>query len=128
MFFKSIASDIVLENFAYPYGSVSPARKREVRQHFRSCRGVNGGINVGSADLALLKAVPLDSRTDLANVDRLIEETVRRKGWLIFFTHDVTANPTTFGCTPEALDHAVSAALAAGCTILTVRDALRRLG
>ena len=128
MFFKSIARDIRPDNFAYPYGSVSPRSKRQFQRYFRSCRGVTGGINAGQVDLALLRAVPLsDGRTDHAAVSRLIEDTVRQNGWLIFYTHDVTANPTAFGCTPGLLDHALARAHEAGCTVLPVRDALRRL-
>ncbi len=129
LFFKSIADDMAPENFAYPYGSVSPARKRQVGRHFRSCRGVTGGINAGCADLALLKAVALsDGRTDRAAVDGLIADTVRRRGWLIFFTHDIAARPTPFGCTPELLEHALAAARGAECVTVTIREALQRLG
>jgi peptidoglycan/xylan/chitin deacetylase (PgdA/CDA1 family) len=129
VFFRSIATDLGPENFAYPYGSVSLARKRQVQRHFASCRGVTGGINAGRVDLALLKAVPLsDARTDRRAVEALIRATVARNGWLIFFTHDVTASPTPFGCTPGLLEHALAAAGSAGCATLTVRDALRHLG
>jgi peptidoglycan/xylan/chitin deacetylase (PgdA/CDA1 family) len=129
MFFKSISRDIVPENFAFPYGSVSPRSKRQMQRYFRSCRGVTGGINVERVDLALLKAVPLsDNRTDYAAASRLIDDTVRQNGWLIFYTHDVAASPTPFGCTPGLLEHAIAAAHEAGCAVLSVRDALRRLG
>lgn len=128
LFFKSIARDIVPENFAFPYGSVSPRSKRQMQRYFRSCRGVTGGINTGEVDLALLKAVPLsDNRTDRAAVTRLIDETARRNGWLIFYTHDVAENPTPFGCTPGLLEHAIAYAHESECVVLPVRDALRRV-
>jgi hypothetical protein len=56
-----------------------------------------------------------------------IEEAVRRRGWLHFFTHDVSEIPSLYGCTPEHLDIVVQAAVAAGCDVVTVGEAYRRL-
>ena len=127
-FFKSVSRDLVLETFAYPYGSVSPARKRQLHRYFRACRGVKSQINAGQLDLGLLASVALmDSKIDTIEIDRLLRETRRRNGWLIFFTHDVKANPTPLGCTPELLDYAIAGATMMGTRVLTAREALNCL-
>jgi hypothetical protein len=57
-----------------------------------------------------------------AEVQELILENERRKGWLIFYSHDVRPNPSRFGCTPELLKFAVSFASRQSSCILTVGD------
>lgn len=126
-FFASLVPGLTLENFCFPYGVTSLSRKLQAQARFHSCRGSRPGINAGSVDLGLLKGVPIDYRTDAATITRVIDETVRRNGWLILFTHDVAAVPTWIGCTPRLLDHAVAAALERGCDVVTVREGLRRI-
>ena len=49
-----------------------------------------------------------------------------RKGWLIFYGHDVTAAPSPYGCTPALFEAALRAAEARGIACLSVKEALRR--
>jgi hypothetical protein len=51
--------------------------------------------------------------------------TVRAKGWLIFYSHDVSERPSAFGVPPELLAFSVSAAKAAGCRVVTVASGLQ---
>ncbi|MCY1237710.1 hypothetical protein D3C80_2233450 [compost metagenome] len=53
---------------------------------------------------------------------------VARPGWLVFFTHDIAARPTPYGCTPETFEHLVEYAVATGCVVLPVERVLDRLG
>ena len=43
--------------------------------------------------------------------------------WLVFYTHDVSARPSLYGCTPATLERVVQCVAAAGIRILTVGDA-----
>jgi peptidoglycan/xylan/chitin deacetylase (PgdA/CDA1 family) len=111
----------VPRNFAYPFGGVSFAKKLRLQSRFGTCRGIYPGINAGRIDTGLLKAVPLYSNElDIGRADRWIAAAVEKAGWLIFFTHDVSDNPTPFGTTEPLLRHCIGAAVAAGCLCLPV--------
>lgn len=127
-FFASLVRGLVLENFCYPYGKTSLARKLQAQARFHSCRGSKAGINAGMVDLGLLKGVAIDHATNETMIARAIDQAVRRNGWLIFFTHDVAPKPTWIGCTPQLLDAAIAAARSRGCDVVTIREGLRRIG
>ncbi|MBL8330599.1 MAG: polysaccharide deacetylase family protein [Rubrivivax sp.] len=114
-------------NFAYPFGCVSPGVKGWVARRYTSCRGVTDGLNVGETDLNLLKSCRLyEGVLTPAAVTALLEDAARQCGWLIFFTHGIEDQPTEYGCTPQLLEHALSAARQAGVQVLTVRQALQQ--
>ncbi len=120
-----IHGDIVLRNFAYPYGEMSVRSKRRLETRFDSCRSVHPGINSKTADLGSLKACPLESAAvDHAKIARLIEQTIETNGWLIFYSHDVSEHPSPFGVAPGTLDFAVRAAKKAGCIVATISRGL----
>lgn len=128
-FLAALDEGIRLDNFAYPYGSVGLLQKAIVQERFHSCRGVRSGINTGRIDLGQLRAVRLyDTELDGAGIERLIGETRRSNGWLIFYTHDVAERPTAHGCSPALLDRAAASARRAGLACLTVREALAEIG
>lgn len=112
--------------FAYPYGDVSLNAKRVASRRFAACRGIFAGVNAGRADLGLLACVCLEPPVlERRSVASSIEEAVRANGWLIFLTHDVSDAPTAYGVTPRLLDEVIRTAVAAGCDLLPVRDALK---
>jgi peptidoglycan/xylan/chitin deacetylase (PgdA/CDA1 family) len=127
-FFSSLVPGLKLENFCYPYGIASLRRKWQAQARFHSCRGSRCAINAGTIDLGLLGGVAIDHATDTAKIVRAIDATVRRNGWLILFTHDVSPKPTWIGCTPQFLDATIATALGRGCQVVTVREALRLIG
>lgn len=127
-FVKDVLGDYVLTTFAYPYGAIGVAAKRAFQRRFAVCRGIERGVDIGSVDLALVKANLMPSDTDTADwLKPLIEAAVARNGWLNLFTHDVTDHPTPFGCRPAALAAAVDALQTAGIEILPVKNALGRI-
>jgi len=90
-----------------------------------SARSSVAGFNGPEVDLNMLRANRLYGNLDQAQrVAALIAENVKRKSWLIFYTHDVQPNPSAFGCTPALFELAVASAVRGGCRILTVREAL----
>jgi len=127
-FLRNIDSDIVVRNFAYPYGDMSVRTKRFLEARFDSCRSVHAGINTDIVDLGALNAWPLESASlDRPKIGSLIDEAVRHRGWLIFYTHDVADNPSRFGVSPDLLEFALGAAQKAGCAVTTVAQSLNRI-
>lgn len=127
--FRTIDPTIVLENFAYPYGLGSVWCKPQLARSFRSARSILPGVNRDVIDLQYLRASPLvDCEIDTAGIDRYFDEAVESGGWLIFYGHDVVDAPSRYGCTPDLLRHALGAAEKHGMPIVTVAEALRRIG
>lgn len=123
---KKVNADIVLRNFAYPYGDLSMRTKRYLEGRFDSCRSGHAGLNSGLADLGALNAWPLHNATlNHAKIAELIAETARTCGWLIFYSHEVTEHPNRYGVSPDLLDWAVDTAKSSGCIVTTIADSLR---
>lgn len=113
---------------AYPYGSVGLVQKHEAMRHFAACRSVWPGLNVGQIDLMQLRAVPLyDCLYSPADIDAMIEEAVAKKGWLIFYTHDVQERPSDQGTSCSLFAHSISQALNLKADILPVQEAAARI-
>jgi peptidoglycan/xylan/chitin deacetylase (PgdA/CDA1 family) len=116
-------------NFAYPYGDVSLRVKKNVGPILKSSRGIVPGLNGPEVDLNLLRANKLYGDIDqLGLADGLIEENVKRKTWLIFYTHDIRLHPSAYGCTPALFQSVVSSAARSGSRILTVEETLTQVG
>jgi peptidoglycan/xylan/chitin deacetylase (PgdA/CDA1 family) len=112
-------------NFAFPFGDVTLSAKRTISAKTTSCRGIWPGLNGPDIDLNLLRANSLyGDSSQCDQVRRLIIDNERRKGWLIFYSHDVGPNPSRFGCTPALLEYAVSLASEGSARILTVGEAV----
>jgi len=127
-FLQGVLGNSPVSNFAYPYGDISFATKRYLGVRYDSCRATTPGVNADVADLGVLKSNALEqSSTDRHGVSHLITETVRRNGWLLFASHDVNDTPSQYGVRPELLTFALRSALAAGCRLVTVAQALRIL-
>jgi len=124
-FLENVQNARALHNFAYPYGEFSLTTKLYLQRRFDSCRSLRPGVNVGSADLGALKSCELqNSSIDQCGVAAVIAEAVRQNGWLIFTCHDVAAEPSRFGVSPDLLSFALTRAREAGCRLTSVRDAL----
>jgi peptidoglycan/xylan/chitin deacetylase (PgdA/CDA1 family) len=127
------------QTFAYPHSAPRLAVKKVAGRYFRCCRG--GGLkagrylhrhaagsqtfNWGVTDLNFLSAFFLEkSRDNPEVVKTLIDQNARARGWLIFATHDVCADPSPFGCTPDFFEQVVQWSLESGARILPVVKAL----
>jgi peptidoglycan/xylan/chitin deacetylase (PgdA/CDA1 family) len=115
-------------SFAYPFGQVTLATKKAVGGDVSSARGIWPGLNGPVVDLNLLRANSLyGGPSRLAAARKLILENERQRGWLIFYTHDVQATPSPYGCTPVLLDAVVKFALQGNARILTVAEVVSEL-
>ena len=116
-------------NFAYPYNSGSFSKRALLDRRFRSCRAGGEGINRGPTDPAFLRAVEIrQPQQHVLGLPRWIDALVADPGWLIFFTHDVSPQPTPHGCTAPSFHLLVGYAVARGCRVLTVDAALDHMG
>jgi peptidoglycan/xylan/chitin deacetylase (PgdA/CDA1 family) len=119
---------LALRTFAYPFGDASFAATMRLQSRFAGCRSIEPGLNVGSADLGRLRAISLYDRfIGPDNVSDIIQEAVAKKAWLIFYTHDIGQRPSSFGCTPSLLEHALKSSITAGAEICPVASAIKRI-
>ncbi len=128
LFVRQCCGDICPSNFSYPYGAVSPGAKALAGTRFTSCRGTSHGINSGTVDLGLLKAVRVyDNRCTSGDIERWFDKLEATNGWLIFYTHDVDDHPSMFGASTRFFESCVLGARRRKLDILTVRDALKAI-
>jgi peptidoglycan/xylan/chitin deacetylase (PgdA/CDA1 family) len=113
-------------SYAFPYGRVSPRTKRFMAPRFSNVRGVHPGVNIGRADLAQLNTISLEARCwDQDYIEAAIQRVLHNRGWLVFYTHDVSETPTEYGSTPGMLDWALGRVAAARIPVLPMRDAVK---
>jgi peptidoglycan/xylan/chitin deacetylase (PgdA/CDA1 family) len=115
--------------FAYPKSGAKLTIKSALGNTFICCRGGGQATNEDSADLNLLKACFVDRRTgvDTEFIRTLLDHNSEQRGWLIFATHDVAANPSPYGCTPEFLEAIAQYATRSGALLLPVGEACAML-
>jgi len=116
------------KNFAYPFGAMTPRVQTLLGRTYDSCRGIEAGINGRGADLNGLRANAVYSSRGLSDAEQLVERNRSERGWLIFYTHDVRDTPSRFGVNPADFERLAKAVLDTGMPVLTVKDAILRLG
>jgi len=117
------------KTFSYPISLPRPKTKARIADYFLCCRGGGQTFNSGKTDLNQLSAYFLEkSRDNFQAVKDVIDHNRQACGWLIFATHDISNNPTPFGCTPEFFERLVEYAIGSGAQIVPVVEALEVLG
>jgi peptidoglycan/xylan/chitin deacetylase (PgdA/CDA1 family) len=113
-----------LSSFAYPYGDLDLGKKALIARRFPVCRGIWPGINAGRMDFAQLKAVPLERRSlDSLDVEAWLDRAQAERGWLIFFSHDVSDDPSPYGCFRKTFEAVADAVARRGMRVLPVKNA-----
>jgi len=116
------------KSLSYPISEPRPLTKRAVSRYFLCCRGGGQTINIGRADLNQLAAYFLEKSSDnIQAITNLIDANREARGWIIFATHDVSHNPSPYGCTPDFFETVVQYALSSGAYILPVVRALEEI-
>ncbi len=112
-------------SFAYPYGITALGPKRALARRFAGLRGIQPGVNRGLIDLAHLRGQELYDRTStLADIDALLDEAERVRGWLILYTHDVVDRPSYIGCSTGYFARTVDLVRSRGFDVRTVASTL----
>jgi peptidoglycan/xylan/chitin deacetylase (PgdA/CDA1 family) len=113
-----------LSSFAYPYGDLDLRKKAMIARRYPVCRGIWPGINAGRMDFAQLKAVPLERRSlDGLDVEAWLDRAQAQNGWLIFFTHDVSDDPSPYGCSRKAFEAVADAVVRRSLRVLPMKNA-----
>jgi len=114
--------------FSYPISPPWPQTKRMVGSRFACARGGGQRFNTGIADLNYLSAYFLEkTRHDPDAIKDVIQRNVLARGWLIFATHDVSGDPTPYGCTPRLFEDIVEYSVRSGARIVPVTEALKEI-
>lgn len=117
------------KTLSYPVSVPRGRTKRRVSEYFACCRGGGQTFNAGKADLNYLSAFFLEqARDNPAAIKHVIEQNSKAKGWLIFATHDISEQPTQWGCTPDFFEDVVQHSVHSGARILPVFQAYEALG
>jgi peptidoglycan/xylan/chitin deacetylase (PgdA/CDA1 family) len=116
-----------LTNFAYPYGDVSHGAKAALGGRYQVLRALNHGLIEDGTDLNQAPAVGIEGPDGEATAAGWLARAIRRRAWLILYSHDVADSPTPWGCAPDALARLIDAAQAGGCDIVTVAEGARRI-
>jgi peptidoglycan/xylan/chitin deacetylase (PgdA/CDA1 family) len=125
-FLKPFLNGGAPESYAFPYGALSPRTKRFYASRFTNVRGVHPGLNIGKTDLAQLNVVSIEKRSwNRDGIADAIARTKAGKGWIIFYTHDVSGDPTEYGSTPAMLAETLDRIMAAGIDILPMNEAVK---
>lgn len=111
---------------AYPYGETKSAMKDNMPPRFTSARGILPGLNVGTADLAQLRAYPLFGASGIQRVLNALKLGAKRNAWIIGFTHDISDTPSDWGTSASDLDLILREARKLGYEVLPVTAALER--
>jgi hypothetical protein len=122
---RDILPEYKFSSFAYPFGDVNLGNKVLLAKNFPICRGIWDGINHGRIDFAQLKSVGLESRKNytLADVEAWIDRAVETKGWLIFFTHDISNDPSPHGFSTDLFARVVESVAKRRVQVRTVKNA-----
>lgn len=116
---------IAPSSFAYPFGKISFRARNIVRDTYPVARGIGGGINSRRCDLLNLKANSVYSSSfSLERIRKLLSSVQESNGWLVFYTHDVSENPSDFGCTIDEFRALVEMVSETGITVMPIKHAL----
>ena len=115
------------ETFAYPYGDVGPGAKSVLANRFTLARALHPDVIEGGADLAQAPAIGIEGDDGEAKAAHWMEQALRRKAWVILFTHAVQDELTRYGCTTAAFERLVSRAVSGGFEVVTVAEGARRM-
>ncbi len=125
-FIETLLPGYRMHTFAYPFGDSSLSAQTATRQTFRASRSVLPAANADRIELSSLAAFGLESRQrNTYDLSRLVDVAAQNKQWLIFYTHEVSKNPSPYGCSPHDLELLLTLAKQAGLLIapvLTILD------
>ncbi len=114
--------------FAYPFGDVSARAKAALAPRFKLLRATHPGLIERGADLNQTPAVAIEGVNAVEVAGQWLDRAKQRQAWLILYTHDVTAEPSPYGCTPAAFQAVVDLTARLGLEVVTVAEGAARLG
>jgi peptidoglycan/xylan/chitin deacetylase (PgdA/CDA1 family) len=126
---RIVGEPLALPSFCYPFGDLGVAQKRYLQSRFATCRSIYEGFNAGTVDLGMVLVIEcFDATLTDAKLADTLQKARDLNAWIVFYTHDVTDDPTFMGCSPGLLAKTVRASLAAGFDVATMGAALDLIG
>ena len=116
-----------VRTFAYPFGEVGPRAKRLLADRFALSRALHPGVVEAGTDLAQAPAVGIEGEDGEAKARHWIGHALRRRAWLILFTHGVEESLPPYGCTVDAFARLVDHVVSQGLEVVTVAEGARRM-
>jgi peptidoglycan/xylan/chitin deacetylase (PgdA/CDA1 family) len=121
---EELLDDTPVRHFSYPFGEVNFRLKHLLSADYDSMRSSRPGINLGAADLNLLRATSIyNPGFSRASMLKVIDRAASQGGWLIFYTHGVDSMPDEHSCTPEQLAWIIEQCMSRDMAILPVSRA-----
>lgn len=121
----SLGLGVEFESFSYPYGEQTRSIKGLADKLYTSARSIEHGINRGTMDLNSLKTFRLyENKHSIEDINSALQELNDQGGWLIFYTHDVQANFSPYGCSPDYFKQAVELVQKFNLEVKTVADVI----
>ena len=116
------------QHFAYPYGDYNPTVESVVAQYRKTARMVWGNMmTYPVTNWYEMMAAQLVPTTTWSQITGWIDSCIANKRLLNIFTHDVSSNPSEYGCTPamltQLLDYLVQKQNAGQLTVMTMAQA-----
>lgn len=110
--------------FSYPLGNVTPMVKRISEKYFNCSRGGRQKLNKGIIDLNNLNSFFIDRRKKetFENVNHIIEDNFKNKGWLIFVTHGISEDSSPYSCDPAYFENIVKCVINGGGHVMPVNE------
>lgn len=92
------------QHMAYPYGDYDSHVEAVVSQYRKSARTVSDDMTTYPVpDWYALNAAQLIPTTTMTDITNWVTQCINTKSLLIIFTHDISASPSAYGCTPTML-------------------------
>ena len=124
---QNVLSDLGIapcRTFAYPFGEVTPALKTALSKQFTGLRGIAPKAMVGRADLNQIASYPVFQGHDTTCAIAAIKASADRPAWITLFMHEVSPNPSQWGCTPPEMQAVIKAVKDVNARVLPVADAI----
>jgi glycosyltransferase involved in cell wall biosynthesis len=123
-----LAPQASFKTFSYPIDVPRARTIQRASKYFACCRCGGQTFNGGKTDLNYLSAFFLEKSRDKPEaIKNMIDQNRRARGWLIFATHDISNDPTHWGCVPEFFEEIVRYAVNSGARVLPVFQAYEAL-
>lgn len=119
-----VAQGITPKGFVYPFGGVNPSVEQKVAAAgYTVARGSYFGLNAPATDKFALYDIRLDQSSTLPEVQRMIDQAMADKRWLVFEVHDVLATGgDELSITPSFFQSVVDYVQQKGASVVTLEQ------
>lgn len=124
-----VAQGITPKTFVYPYGDENPTVEAAVKAAgYQAARGSYFGLNGTVTDRYDLYDIRVDSTSNLATLEKYIDQAKADKRWVVLELHDVLASGgDTYSITPTFFQSLVTYIKNSGIQVATMQEGMSQL-